>query len=73
MKLGKEIKISPKSVGIITPPQHQVTFDTQMVEIPFTVGPNQSGVVYIELEAVLALNKGAKLETTSNVELRKTV
>lgn len=73
VKLGKEIKISPKSVGLMTNPNHTEEFKSIMVKIEFSVGQGMMGYLFLELDALMALQQGTKPKVTTHVQLKKSL
>ena len=73
VKLGKEIKISPKSVGLMTNPDHVEEFKNKMVKIEFSVGEGMMGYLFIELDALMAIQTGTKPKVTTHVQLKKSL
>jgi hypothetical protein len=73
IKLGKEIKISPKSVGFMTGANHSETFNHSMVKVEFSIGEGRMGYLFLELDALLSLQQGEKPKVTTHVELKNSL
>ena len=73
VKLGKEIKISPKSVGLMTGINHSETFNSTMVKVEFSIGEGKMGYLFLELDALMALQQGEKPKVTTHVQLKKSL
>lgn len=73
IKLGKEIKISPKTVGLMTGPNHVEEFKNKMVKIEFNVGDGMMGYLFLEVDALMAIQTGTKPKVTTHVELKKSL
>ena len=71
VKLGKEVKISPKSVGILHTSGFNFSSSRPVVEIPFYVDGQSGGTVLIELDTLERIRTGGKVTVESAVKLAR--
>lgn len=67
-KLGKEIKISPKSHTVICEPGVEFKFGFKSVYVPIGIGDSFIGYLIMDYDAFAALNAGSSVSITTQKE-----
>ena len=70
-KLGKEIKISPKTCISIHKENFSITYGTESININIEIGKEHVAHLTMSLEAWEALNEGQEVKTTTLKEFKK--
>ena len=70
-KLGKEIKISPKTYVSVNKKNSSITYGTESISINIGVGKDHVAHLTMSLEAWEALNEGQEVKTTTLKEFKK--
>ena len=70
-KLGKEIKISPKTCISINKENFSITYGTESININIEIGKEHVAHLTMSLEAWEALNEGQEVKTTTLKEFKK--
>lgn len=70
-KLGKEIKISPKTYVSVNKENYSITYGTESISINIGIGKDHVAHLTMSLEAWEALNEGQELKTTTLKEFKK--
>ncbi len=70
-KLGKEIKISPKTYVSVNKEKSSITYGTESISINIGIGKNHVAHLTMSLEAWEALNEGQEIKTTTLKEFKK--
>lgn len=69
-KLGKEIKISPKTYVSVNK-ENSITYRTESININIGIGKDHVAHLTMSLEAWKALNEGQEIKTTTLKEFKK--
>ena len=69
-KLGKEIKISPKTYVSVNK-ENSITYRTESININIGIGKDHVAHLTMSLEAWEALNEGQEIKTTTLKEFKK--
>lgn len=72
-KLGKAVKISPKSYATVLDCGASVTYETQSVRVNVGIGKDHVAELMMSKDAFDALNLGAELIITSIYDLEKSM
>ena len=70
-KLGKEIKISPKTYINVNKENYSIEYGTESISINVGIGKDHVAHLTMSLEAWEALNEGQELKTTTLKEFKK--
>lgn len=70
-KLGKEIKISPKTCISVNKENFSIIYGTESINVNIGVGKDHVAHLTMSLEAWEALNEGQELKTTTLKEFKK--
>ncbi len=70
-KLGKEIKISPKTYISVNKENYSITYGTESISINIGIGKDHVAHLTMSLEAWEALNEGQEIKTTTLKEFKK--
>ena len=70
-KLGKEIKISPKTYVCANKENYSITYGTESISINIGIGKDHVAHLTMSLEAWEALNEGQEIKTTTLKEFKK--
>ena len=70
-KLGKEIKISPKTYISVNKENYSITYGTESISINIGIGKNHVAHLTMSLEAWEALNEGQEIKITTLKEFKK--
>ena len=70
-KLGKEIKISPKTYISVNKENYSITYGTESISINIGIGKDHVAHLTMSLESWEALNEGQELKTTTFKEFKK--
>ena len=70
-KLGKEIKISPKTYICVNKENSSITYGTESISINIGIGKHHVAHLTKSLEAWEALNEGQEVKTTTLKEFKK--
>ena len=64
-KLGKEIKISPKTCVSVNKENFSITYGTESINVNIGIGKDHVAHLTMSLEAWEALNEGQEVKTTT--------
>ena len=70
-KLGKEIKISPKTYISVNKENFSIAYGTESISVNIGIGKDHVAHLTMSLEAWEALNEGQKIKTTTLKEFKK--
>lgn len=70
-KLGKEIKISPKSNVTVNKPMYSKQYLVDSIEILIGIGKDHTASLVMSTDAWKALKKKQKIHITTNKEFKK--
>ena len=70
-KLGKGIKISPKTYVSVNKENSSITYGTESISINIGIGKDHVAHLTMSLETWEALNEGQELKTTTLKEFKK--
>lgn len=70
IQLGKEVKISPKSLAIVSKPGLQVSIVPSSVMVEFTIG-SEEGILLMSSAAWEELKSGSKPVTKTHKQFKK--
>ena len=70
-KLGKEIKISPKTYISVNKENSSIIYGTESISINIGIGKNHVAHLTMSLEAWEVLNEGQEVKTTTLKEFKK--
>ena len=70
-KLGKEIKISPKTCVGVNKENFSIVYGTESINVNVGIGKDHVAHLTMSLEAWGALNEGQELKTTTLKEFKK--
>lgn len=71
IRFGKEIKISPKSHAMLHPKRYKLEFYVDTVSVCVGIGNEETADLVMSKRAWDALQKGAKVSTTTTEEFKK--
>ena len=70
-KLGKEIKISPKTYISVNKENYSITYGTESISINIGIGKDHVAHLTMSLDSWEALNEGQEVKTTTLKEFKK--
>ena len=70
-KLGKEIKISPKTYISVNKENYSITYGTESISINIGIGKDHVAHLTMSLEAWEALNEEQEIKTTTLKEFKR--
>ena len=70
-KLGKEIKISPKTYISVNKENFSIVYGTESISINIGIGKDHLAHLTMSLESWEALNEGQEVKTTTLKEFKK--
>lgn len=71
LKLGKEVKISPKTCAHENTPGYSITFYTETVSVTLGIGKNHVADLIMSKKAWEALNDGEEISITTKKDFIK--
>ena len=70
-KLGKEIKISPKSNVSINKPNYKVEYFDETIDVLIGIGKDHTATLIMSKDAWVALNNGDKIHIETQKSFKK--
>lgn len=70
-RLGREIKISPKTNISINRPGRKVEYMVETVEVTIGIGPDHSARLLMDVDSWVALKNGEEINITTTKEFER--